>query len=91
MQFIKLETSIPIPLVIAWGTSDDNPLGLGTFIIMEFIEGESLGKILEGRPEPEHGAILRSDIDDNDLETVYRQVADILLQLSERDFSQIAK
>jgi hypothetical protein len=89
MQFIKLETSIPIPLVIAWGTSDDNPLGLGAFIIMEFIEGESLGKILEGPPEPEHGAILRSDIDDNDLETVYRQVADILLQLSEHDFSQI--
>ncbi|KFZ05903.1 hypothetical protein V501_07916 [Pseudogymnoascus sp. VKM F-4519 (FW-2642)] len=89
MQFIKLETSIPIPLVIAWGTSDDNPLGLGAFIIMEFIEGESLGKILEGRPEPEHGAILTSDIDDNDLETIYRQVADILLQLSEHDFSQI--
>ncbi|OBT85240.1 hypothetical protein VE02_05213 [Pseudogymnoascus sp. 03VT05] len=89
MQFVKLETSIPIPLVIAWGKSDENPLGLGAFIIMEFIEGESLGKILEECPEPEHGAILRSDIDDNDLETIYRQVANILLQLSEHDFSQI--
>jgi hypothetical protein len=89
MQFIKLETSIPIPLIIAWGTSDDNPLGLGAFIIMGFIEGVSLGKILEERPEPEHGAILRSDIDDNDLKTIYRQVADILLQLSEHNFPQI--
>ncbi|OBT61997.1 hypothetical protein VE03_08291 [Pseudogymnoascus sp. 23342-1-I1] len=92
MQFIKLKTSIPIPLVIAWGTSDENPLGLGAFIIMDFIEGESLGRILEERPEPEHGPTLRSDIDDiddNDLKTIYRQVADILLQLSEHDFSQI--
>lgn len=54
--------------------SDDNPLGLGAFIIMEFIEGVSLGKILEEHPEPEHGPILRSDIDDKDLETIYRQV-----------------
>lgn len=89
MQFIKTETTIPIPLVIAWGTSDDNSLGLGAFIIMEFIEGESLGKILEECPEPEHGSILKSSIDENDLEIVYRQVANILLQLSEHDFSQI--
>ncbi|KFX93034.1 hypothetical protein O988_07031 [Pseudogymnoascus sp. VKM F-3808] len=89
MQFINAETTIPIPLVIAWGTSDDNPLGLGAFILMEFIEGESLGKILEEFPEPEHGQILKSDIDENDLETIYRQVANILLQLSEHDFSQI--
>jgi hypothetical protein len=89
MQFIKTETTIPIPLVIAWGTSDDNPLGLGAFILMEYIEGESLGKILEEFPEPEHGQILKSDIDENDLETIYRQVANILLQLSEHDFSQI--
>ncbi|KFY46464.1 hypothetical protein V495_02450 [Pseudogymnoascus sp. VKM F-4514 (FW-929)] len=66
MRFIKTETTIPIPLVIAWGTA-----------------------ILEECPEPEHGPILKSGIDEKDLETVYRQVANILLQLSEHDFSQI--
>ncbi|KAE8399978.1 hypothetical protein BDV37DRAFT_258992 [Aspergillus pseudonomiae] len=39
MQFIKDKTNIPVPSIIAWGLSDENPLGLGAFIIMEFIEG----------------------------------------------------
>jgi len=89
MQFIKMETSIPVPSVMAWGTSKENPLGLGAFIIMEFIEGEPLGKILEVLPEPESGQILRSDISDRDLDIIYRQIANILLELSEHDFSQI--
>jgi hypothetical protein len=35
--------------------SKDNPLGLGAFIIMDFIEGEPLGKILEVLSEPKSG------------------------------------
>jgi hypothetical protein len=89
MQFIKAETRIPIASVIAWGISKDNPLKLGAFIIMNFIHGESLGKILEVLPRPESGQILKPDIDDNDLNIIYRQIANILLELSEHDFPQI--
>lgn len=89
MQFIKAETRIPIPSVKAWGMSEDNPLGLGAFIIMDFIDGEPLGKILEVLPRPESGQILKPDIDESDLDTIYRQMANILLELSEHDFPQI--
>ncbi|KAH9222569.1 hypothetical protein DL95DRAFT_420989 [Leptodontidium sp. 2 PMI_412] len=50
MQFIKAETKIL-----------DSPLGLGAFIIMDFIEGEPLGKILETLPEPESGQDVTHD------------------------------
>jgi hypothetical protein len=89
MQFIKTETKIPVPSVLAWGMSKDNPLGLGAFIIMDFIEGDPLGKILEVLPEPESGQTLREDISDRDLDIIYRQIANILLELSEHDFPRI--
>jgi len=89
MQFIKAETKIPAPSVLAWGMSKDNPLGLGAFIIMDFIEGEPLGKVLEVLPEPESGQTLREDISDKDLDIIYRQIANILLELSEHDFPRI--
>lgn len=90
MQFIKANTRIPVPSVIAWGTSADNPLvGLGAFIIMEFIEGESLGDIWETNPRPESGQTLKVDISDRDLDIVYRQMAIIMLELSGHEFSHI--
>lgn len=63
----------------------DNPLGLGPFIIADFIEGESLVAILK-EPESE---ILRSDLSDDDLDTIYRQIANIMLQLSKLNFPRI--
>jgi hypothetical protein len=89
MQFIKENTDIPMPSIIAWGSSDDNPLDLGPFIIMEFIEGEPLDMILRRSNGPEDAHTLSSDITDQELETIYRQVANILLELSVHDFSQI--
>ncbi|KAH8598593.1 hypothetical protein B0O99DRAFT_700175, partial [Bisporella sp. PMI_857] len=69
--------------------SKDNPPGLGAFTIIDFIEGEPLGKILEVLPEPESGQALREDISDRDLDIIYRQIASILLELSEHDFPRI--
>lgn len=89
MQFIKAKTLIPVPSVIAWGISEDNSLGLGAFIIMEFVEGEPLGEILEMHPRPESGQILKTDIHDTDLDIIYRQIANIFLELSKHDFPQI--
>ena len=69
--------------------SKDNPLGLGAFIIMDFIEGDPLGKILEVLSEPESGQTLREDISDRDLDIIYRQIANILLEVSKHDFPRI--
>jgi hypothetical protein len=54
---------------------------------MDFIQGELLGKILEVSPRPESGAVMRPDISDEDLETIYRQAANLYLELSEHEFS----
>jgi hypothetical protein len=89
MQFVKDKTNIPVPSVIAWGLSHENPLGLGAFIIMEFIEGEPLDMILRQGSGPEDAHSLRVDISDEELEIIYRQVANFLLELSAHDFPQI--
>ncbi|KAL5332576.1 hypothetical protein BJX70DRAFT_383741 [Aspergillus crustosus] len=89
MRFVKDKTNIPVPSVIAWGLSHENPLGLGAFIIMEFIEGEPLDKILRQGSGPEDAHSLRVDISDEELEIIYRQVANFLLELSAHDFPQI--
>ena len=88
MQYVRRQTAIPVPSVIAWGLSRDNPLELGAFIIMEFIEGERLDGILQ-HPDPESRRTLRSDISKGDLENVYRQLANILLELATLDLPRI--
>ncbi|RDW63221.1 phosphotransferase family protein [Aspergillus mulundensis] len=89
MRFVKDKTNIPVPSVIAWGLSDENPLGLGAFIIMEFIEGEPLDMILRQGTGPEEAHSLRLDISNKELETIYRQIANFLLELSAHDFPRI--
>ncbi|RHZ58439.1 hypothetical protein CDV55_105911 [Aspergillus turcosus] len=89
MQFVKEKTNIPVPSVIAWGLGHENPLGLGPFIIMEYIEGEPLDTILRQGTGPEEAHALRLDISDEELETLYRQIANILLELSAHDFPRI--
>lgn len=38
MKFIEQRTNIPIPSVVAFGMAEDNPSGLGSFIITTFVE-----------------------------------------------------
>lgn len=85
MRFVKEKTNIPVPSVIAWGLSHDNPLGLGAFIIMDFMEGEPLNVILRQDTGPDESHSLR----DEELQTIYRQTANILLKLSMHDFPRI--
>ncbi|EAW15264.1 phosphotransferase family protein [Aspergillus clavatus NRRL 1] len=89
MQFVKEKTNIPVPSVIAWGLGHENPLGLGPFIIMEYIEGEPLDTILRQGTGPEEARTLRLDISDEELEIIYRQIANILLELSAHTFPRI--
>jgi aminoglycoside phosphotransferase (APT) family kinase protein len=86
MKFIHAKTQIRIPKLIAYGMEDD--LGLGPFIITEFIRGKSLDKLWKENPK-EPRSRLRLDIDEKDQETVYRQVANILLELAVHKFDRI--
>lgn len=38
LRYIQQHTTIPVPFVLHWGTKEENPLGLGPFIIMEYID-----------------------------------------------------
>lgn len=71
MKYIKSTTSIPVPDIIAFGTAEDNVGGFGPFIITEFISGDNLGvKLFDSNSDP--------DFEDS----IYRQIAGFLLQLS---------
>ncbi|KAI9829870.1 MAG: hypothetical protein M1819_005968 [Sarea resinae] len=84
MRYLQEHTAIPIPLILHWGTAKECPCNLGPFIIMEYAEHalnisaalNTPGFVLEDRP------ILDPNIAIDKLEHLYRQVADILLQLS---------
>lgn len=83
---IRQETNVPVPKVQGWGTAANNPLGLGPFIIMDFIEGVSLESLWKERPDKR---LIRSDIADADIEYIYRQFARIQLKLFQLNFERI--
>lgn len=78
MKYIKSNTSIPVPDIIAFGTAEDNVGGFGPFMITEFMIGENLGDKL-----------FSSDVDEGFEETIYRQISGFLLQLSNCTFDAI--
>jgi hypothetical protein len=83
---IRQETNVPVPKVQGWGTAANNPLGLGPFIIMDFIEGVSLESLWKERPDKR---LIRSDIAEADIEYIYRQFARIQLKLFQLNFERI--
>ncbi|KAI1172663.1 hypothetical protein F4777DRAFT_495602 [Nemania sp. FL0916] len=85
MKLIRRQTSIPIPDIKAWGKAADNPLGVGPFIVMEFIEGICAWDILrEGDT-----ILMRGDVDESVLETLMRQAIGFQLQLQQLSFPRI--
>ncbi|KAK3680705.1 phosphotransferase enzyme family protein, partial [Podospora appendiculata] len=88
LKLLHERTDIPVPKVKAWGVASDNALGLGPFIMEEFIQGVSLKDILRG-DEAEGSMLLRNDLDDRDIEIIYRQLARFMLQIFDLNFSQV--
>jgi aminoglycoside phosphotransferase (APT) family kinase protein len=89
LKFLREKTKIPVPALVAYGMGCDNHLGLGPFIITEFVKGRPLSEVLQVNPPDPSGKILRPDIEDSTLDVVYRQIADILIELSRHDFDKI--
>ncbi|OCK73946.1 hypothetical protein K432DRAFT_430305 [Lepidopterella palustris CBS 459.81] len=87
MHLVREKTNIPVPKIYAWGLSNDNSLGLGPFIMMDYIpSGECLGHLWRVGPNER---ILRSDVSERDLRTVYRQIAGFYLELSKLEFPNV--
>lgn len=89
LQIIRAKTTIPVPEVRTWGPTASNSLGLGPFIMMDFINGVSLSDILKDPKAKQPSRLMREDIDDSDIEFIYRQFANFLLQLFMIDFDRI--
>lgn len=87
MEYLRQNTTIPIPRVLSWGLTAESPCQLGPFIIMDYVEGVLLSTILK-QPDRED-LILDPDIDNNVLDKIYRQISHYMLQLSQLKFPRI--
>ncbi|KAJ5183701.1 hypothetical protein N7492_001317 [Penicillium capsulatum] len=91
MRYLHDQTSVPLPFVFHWGPKKENPLELGPFIIMDYIDHEkTMYHTLNtpGIPGSERGR-LNPEIDEDKLEDLYGQLAEILLQLSKPSLPKI--
>lgn len=80
---IRERTTVPVPEIRAWGLADANPLGLGPFILMDFIDGVCLNDIFTRGDS----RLLKMEISDSDLEIVYRRI--VMLRIFEINFDRI--
>jgi aminoglycoside phosphotransferase (APT) family kinase protein len=83
MKFVREKTKIPIPEFIACSTAKGHFAGLGPFIIMEFIEGERLDEVLYKDDK------IKPGVEQSTLNFIYKQIAQIYLELDSHDFNQI--
>ena len=90
MTYLREHTSIPVPCVYHWGLTEESPLQLGPFIIMEFMEGENLGDIMKKPTLNEADlAILDPDINEAKLNGIFEQLTSLILELSRQEFPRI--
>ena len=57
--------------------------------MMDFINSVSLSDLLQDPNAKRPSRVMREDISDSDIEVIYRQLANFLLQLFKLDFDQI--
>ncbi|KAJ5194849.1 uncharacterized protein N7498_008287 [Penicillium cinerascens] len=69
LHLVLERTSIPVPEVYAWGLARENQLGLGPFILMQFIDGVCLNHAFGGKDS----RLLKEETSDADVEYVYKK------------------
>lgn len=91
MRYIAANTTIPVPHVYHYGTAAENPTGLGSFIIMDYIEHHQnmSRELLDPQRAADKRPVLDPDISEKKLEFLYSQMANILLQLFSLKFPRI--
>ncbi|ATY67444.1 kinase-like domain [Cordyceps militaris] len=85
MRYIQDHTAIPVPFILHWGTQAESPLNIGAFIIMEYINHETNMSDALNTPgfTNDMRPMLNPEIDEAKLEKLYRQLANILIQISQ--------
>ncbi|KAK2810336.1 hypothetical protein FQN50_003067 [Emmonsiellopsis sp. PD_5] len=82
MNYLRRNTSIPVPEVLGSGICLTGP-----YIVMPFIEGDPLSQLLkahkEGRP------VLNPQLSDRSLKKAYQEMAMLILELSKPEFHAI--
>jgi aminoglycoside phosphotransferase (APT) family kinase protein len=82
INLIRQRTTIPVPEVKVWGLAAENPLGLGPFMMVDFVEGISVDNIFQ-TPD---ARIMRQGVSERVLEVILRQAINFLLQIHKLDF-----
>lgn len=91
MNYIRDHTSIPVPRIRCWGLADGSPHQLGPFIIMDWMDGQNLGRFLAPPTADKTKLIyLDENLDEAMLDTIYEQIAGFMLELSRLEFLRIA-
>jgi hypothetical protein len=91
MKFLEYFDSFRAPHVLHHGMTAERPIGLGPFIIMEYIshEGDFIDAlIISGRSRDDRPS-LDPNVSQERLEMVYSQIVDVMLQVSRHKFSHI--
>ncbi|KAI1503610.1 kinase-like domain-containing protein [Biscogniauxia marginata] len=92
MDYVREHTNIPVPRVHCWGLTKESPGQLGPFIIMDFVEGQNLGRFLAPPTEDKTKLVfLDPNVDDATLDTIYEQIASFMLELSRLKFPRIGE
>ncbi|KAJ5730851.1 uncharacterized protein N7483_005359 [Penicillium malachiteum] len=84
IRFIGDQSTIPVPMIIHSGGKREGPLELAPFLIMEYIDHHAnMIDVLKthGRPLDERVSI-NQEINQTDLETLYRGMANVILSMS---------
>ncbi|KAI5863959.1 kinase-like domain-containing protein [Durotheca rogersii] len=90
MEYLRQNTTIPVPRVHSWGFTSESPQQLGPFIIMDYIQGTPLSTVLRQPPKDDQvDVVLDPGIDNSTLDKIYGQIADYLFQLSQLTFTRI--
>lgn len=89
MKYVSKNTNIPVPKIIGYGMADENPTGLGPFIIMTWAEGRKMSEILRKEGTSGKDDTLNPDVSEDTLKTLYGRMAGILLELWKLDFGTI--
>lgn len=90
MEYLRQNTTIPIPHIHSWGFTAESPQQFGPFIIMDYVEGTLLSTVLK-QPikSDQEDIVLDPNVDNSILNKIYHQIADYLLQLSQLTFTRI--
>lgn len=71
MKYISKNTIIPVPKIIGYGMADENPTGLGPFIIMTWVEGKKMSELLRQKDTTGKSEGLDPGLDEYTLKTLY--------------------